>query len=350
MSLVLPVLQWPEMDRAMWTALFQEGSPLDEQGPLAHYRATSRATLMSRYRRWLKWLADHEPWTLSLEPAERASVERLRRWLKDLDHTAPITRWSFVEGVMRVLCSAEPDRSWEDQHRLVKALKSAADRHRSRRKEGRVLSSAVLLETGRRLAMEVGANNRRWLDGATGIRDGAMISLLALMPIRLRALSSLRLDESVFITSDRITIALPADLTKSGVPWEADVPEQVLPILRKYVDEARPLLQSRTEERDPHLWLARHGRGLKIGSFLPQIVKHTERMTGVRVSPHLFRDAAATTLARASPAASRLIGPVLAHKTSGTAEKHYIHALTIDAGRDYAALVASRKARHPGGR
>ncbi|WP_417463043.1 hypothetical protein [Kordiimonas sp.] len=288
MSLVLPLAEWPETDKAMWEALFLEGNPLDDQGPLAHYRSTSRHTLEMRYGRWLKWLADHEFETLDLAPARRASVERLRRWLSALSHTMPISQWAFLDGVLRILRAAEPDFPREDQHRLVGALKSAAGRHRSRRKEGRILSSAVLLEAGRCLAMEVAPQNSSLIFGTTDLRDGAMIAFLALMPIRLRALANLRLNESIFISSDSITVALPAELTKTGVPWEAEVAEQVVPILRKYLNEGRPLLQARSPGNDPHFWLGRHGRRLSMGAFRPQLVKQTERMTGVCVSVRIF--------------------------------------------------------------
>jgi len=61
------------------------------------------------------------------------------------------------------------------------------------------------------------------------------------------------------------------------------------------------------------------------------------------IPAHFSRDAAATTLARLSPESARLIQPVLAHSSVTTAERHYIHAQTIDAGRDYASLVQRLK-------
>jgi integrase len=70
-------------------------------------------------------------------------------------------------------------------------------------------------------------------------------------------------------------------------------------------------------------------------------------MTGVRVPPHYFRDAAATTLARQSSESVSLIQPILAHASSKTAERHYNHARTIDAGRDYATLLSSLKGELP---
>ncbi|MBW4976192.1 hypothetical protein KZZ08_21450 [Roseovarius mucosus] len=61
------------------------------------------------------------------------------------------------------------------------------------------------------------------------------------------------------------------------------------------------------------------------------------------IPTHFSRDTAATTLARLSPESARLIQPVLAHSSAMTAERHYIHAQTIDAGRDYASLVQRLK-------
>ena len=65
-----------------------------------------------------------------------------------------------------------------------------------------------------------------------------------------------------FVTDDRITIALSGDLTKTRVPWEADVPPQSAPFLRAYLAEARPVLADRGAGDDPSLWLDRSGKGM----------------------------------------------------------------------------------------
>lgn len=64
-------------------------------------------------------------------------------------------------------------------------------------------------------------------------------------------------------------------------------------------------------------------------------------------SVHYAEDAAATTLARISPESARLIRSVLAHSGFATAERHYIHAQTIEAGRDYASLITRLKKGRP---
>lgn len=65
----------------------------------------------------------------------------------------------------------------------------------------------------------------------------------------------------------------------------------------------------------------------------------TKREIGVAVSPHLFRDAAATTVVRQSPKETQLIRALLGHKSYETAEQHYVHALGVEAGRDHASAI-----------
>jgi len=54
-------------------------------------------------------------------------------------------------------------------------------------------------------------------------RDGMMIALLALLPIRRRAFCELALSQSVHVSEDEILISLSEDMTKIGVAWEAAV-------------------------------------------------------------------------------------------------------------------------------
>ena len=343
MSLILPYAEWPAADRALWESLFTEGNPLDDRGPLVHLRQTSRETLQLRYGRWLKWLANDRPEVLARPPLERASLEHLTDWLRALAHTAPMTQLMFVDGVLRIMSAAAPERDWSAQKALKARLKRAAGRGTPARKQGRILSSLALLDAAAMLLDEAQRRPEGGLTRATAQRDAAMIGLLTLLPVRRRSLAALRLGESVFVTEDRIIIALPGDMTKTGVSWEAEVPPQSGVVLRTYLAEGRPILAGRSQEDDPHLWLDRSGKGVRYDYIGALIVNATYRATGVRVPPHFFRDAAATTLTRISPQATRLIPSVLGHRGFGTAERHYIQAKTIEAGRDYAVLVTKLK-------
>ena len=344
MSLILPYAEWPAADRALWESLFTEGNPLDDRGPLVHLRQTSRETLARDYGRWLKWLADHRPDVLTRPPLDRATLDLLKDWLRALAHTAPMTQLMFVDGVLRIMSAAAQERDWSAQRGLKARLKRAAGRgDPRRRKQGRILSSRALLDAAGMLADVAKTRPEGGLTRATAQRDAAMVGLLALLPMRRRSLASLSLGSSVFLTEDRIVIALSGNLTKTDVPWEAEVPDESVVFLRRYLAEGRPVLEQRGDGNDPSLWLDGKGKGLSYAYIGPRIAEATHRVTGVRVPPHFFRDAAATTLARISPQAAQLIPSVLGHRAFETAERHYIQAKTIEAGRDYGALVARLK-------
>lgn len=346
MSLVLPLANWPASDWDMWDKLQKAAGPLDDCGALAHLRATSLKTLELRYARWLQWLITSDADAITLPPARRATLPRLSAWLQDLSHTRPMTRLMFIDGVLRVLSAADPVHDWTGQRRLKTGLKRTAGNGDRDRKLGRVLSSDVLLRAGISLATEHAEVARTSLRRMICLRDGTMIAMLALMPMRRRAFAGLQIGPSLQVTPDAMIVALTGDLTKSGHPWEADVPQSVEPLLRRYVDEARPFFMERGQQQHDVLWVGRSGTPLKNDALSPRIAEQTLKLTGRRIPPHFFRDAAATTLARSSPEHAKLIRPILAHTSFGTAERHYFHAQTIEAGRDYAALInQKRKAR-----
>lgn len=87
------------------------------------------------------------------------------------------------------------------------------------------------------------------------------------------------------------------------------------------------------------VWLGKHGAPMNINQFTRAIGNRSKQQLGVDIPPHFYRDAAATTLARASPSSARMIKPVLGHATTWTAEGHYIQADTISAGRQLANVL-----------
>lgn len=339
MSLILPFCDWPGADRAMWTALLQTGGPFDDRGALAHLRETSVETLKNRYGRWLEWLRRTEPAALSEPPTARATLPRIRGWLAALAHMAPMSRLMFIDGVLRVLMAAVPEADWTAHRRIKAHLKREAGRGDPTRKQGRILSSRILLEAGLRLAgPEADAIGNR-LRRAEARRNGTMVALLAMMPMRRRAFTGLTLGESLIVGPETLIVALPEELTKTGIAWEAEVPEPAAGTLQRYLEEVRPFLMARFGQRHGKVWVDRKGRPYREHQLSVRIAETTLELTGKRIPPHLFRDAAATTLVRESPEAARLVRPILAHSRFKTAERHYVHARTIEAGRDYAKLL-----------
>jgi integrase/recombinase XerD len=337
--LALPFDAWPDTDKLMWHALFHRGGLLDDAGGLSHLRLTTQEMLCKHYGRWMGWVGMTDPTALLQLPPQRLTAARLAAWLEDLAHTSPVTQHMFANSVYWVLSSVDPDQEWALQDRAIKWLDHKAKNHQSHRKDGRVLSSAVLFEAGLRYAGPDADTASTPLKAAKFLRDGAMVALLSLMPMRRRSFLELDLEKSFEVAKDHITVRLSGDMTKNKLPWEAPVPTMLEPVLRRYVEEVRPWLLSRGGQSHSLLWVDNRGAPYDANYFGDRIRQITEHLTGVRVSPHLFRDAAATTLSRASPQDARLIRPLLAHASFGTAERHYIQASTIEAGRSYADIL-----------
>lgn len=336
---------WPDADRTAFLALFAEAGLLDDRGPLAHWRAPSRESMKRQYGLWLAWVSQADPEALRLDPVERATAKRLRAWLATMDSFAPATLLGYVGTVVRLCRSIDPDRCWTAHQSILSSLHRATKRRGSPRKTGRILSSDVLFEAGARLVHE---NNGPIThpDAAVRLRDGAIICLLALMPMRRRALSELTLGTSLrVVEGDRMTICLDSAMMKNGQPWEAAVPDMLCEILAIYLNTARPLLMERGFGGHDAVWIGRNGAPISINQFTRALRIRTKALAGVAVSPHLFRDAAATMLARTSPSAARMIKSILGHATTRVSEEHYIKANTIAAGRELARALDDIRAQ-----
>jgi integrase len=90
---------------------------------------------------------------------------------------------------------------------------------------------------------------------------------------------------------------------------------------------------------DNFLWVSSDGSPMTQISIYDRIRKHTAEAFGVAINPHLFRDAAATTLAIADPEHVRVAAPLLGHRTFTTTERHYQQAKTLEAHRAYVDVL-----------
>lgn len=339
----MSAVDWPMPDQMMWSMLCQEGGPFDDYGALAHLRRPSLDMYAEAYGRWLEWLRQSEPAALTEAPVERVSMSRLRAWLASSPHLHVSSRLIFLRGLLRVLRAADPAKDWSLFTRIERNLERQVGRGNQARKSGRILSSSTLLAAGIRRATVDAEDAPTPLDRAACQRDGAMVAFLAALPLRHRSFAELRIGHSLYVAGAVITVSLPEELTKSGVPWEAELFPKAGEVVLRYLQESRPFLMSRRDQHHDYLWVGNLGGPMSysyIGKKVPEI---TEGLTGVKIPPHFFRDAAATTLARESPTSAKVISPVLGHSAPGIAERHYIQAGTLEAGRDFSKLIKRLK-------
>ncbi|MCV6826084.1 MULTISPECIES: hypothetical protein [Halocynthiibacter] len=332
--------EWPEADRTMWAELTTKAGPLDPRGPLSHLEEPSRGNLVTSYGYWLGWLNANHPGAFVESPVERATPERVTAWMTCVSHLRPDTRLACLEKALRVLKAYAPDHDWTMQIRLASLLRHELHTSPSTRKRGRIIASDVLFQAGLSLVEDLNSGGTpASLKEAQQRRDGVMIMMLAVLPMRRRSFVALELGQTLTVSGDRISVVLETPDTKNHRVWETEVPASLASPLLSYIRDVRPWFLTRRDTQHMRLWSNDSGRPYCAIHLGARITRLTEKYVGARVCPHLFRDCAATTLAYDSPDAARLIRALLGHSTFRTAERHYNQARAINDGRTYASLL-----------
>jgi hypothetical protein len=103
----------------------------------------------------------------------------------------------------------------------------------------------------------------------------------------------------------------------------------------------RPILAHGS--RATALWVGGAGQALAEHTIRQTIIGRTQAVLGVSISPHLFRDCAATTLAIEDPAHVGAATTILGHASGRTTHKHYIQANTLAASRRHLSALAAQR-------
>jgi integrase len=296
--------------------------------------------------RFLGWLIDEELQDLRPLP-DCIAPETVRSYCAWLgDRVAPATVHGQIRDLVEFFRVAWPNL---DRNALRRAEQSLRWRRvPSKDKRSRLQPIPELVKLGN--ALMANANSMAGKDPRlplTQFRDGLAIAFLALRPLRIRAFGSLQLSVHLVQSGDGWKIIIPPDLSKTHRHWEADFPVSLLPALDQYLNQVRPqLLRLRGRwHSDPGraLWISNDGSALKPKALAEATTKRTGTAFGRPISPHFFRDCAATTLAQDSPENVRLATPMLGHTHPKMTEKHYNQACQLQAGRKHIDVMAKMR-------
>jgi integrase len=203
-------------------------------------------------------------------------------------------------------------------------------------------SSAVALHVAQKfgltLIQEAEMFGKTPMARAKGVRNGLIITLLALHPIRLKNFAGLRIGDT-FVNDGQWWLHIRSDDTKSKRVDERQVPKFVTDAVNSYIDVHRAIL-CRGNIRETALWISSTtGQPLTVKNLGTLVSKITRETLGVDVSPHLFRTADASTAAVYGSKYPHLASALLGHRDARVTEKHYNRAMSLSAGDEYGIIV-----------
>jgi hypothetical protein len=339
----LPVNEWPEADREAFRAAYESGDVFDETaGPGAHLADGTRGWIRFTYRRWLGFLKANYPDDFSMPPAERITPERVRAFI---DHLSAEIKPSSVAIIVDHLYAATrliaPTTDWA----WLRSIKSRlATRARPEDRFDRLVPPLQTLDFGIELmdaALTLPMNGRK--ERESQYRDGLLLALLSLWPIRRRSLAALTVSRHLEFDDAGLNILLhPAD-TKGKRAESFRVPELLLPYVMRYLKEIRSVLFGRSKHDG--FWASLGGGPLSEDRFYQFVRARLTARFGKAMGVHDFRRAASTFLAMDAPEKIGLIPGVLQHGSPEVSERHYNLARSMQAGKRFAAHLAKARNR-----
>jgi integrase len=335
----LPVQEWPEADRRAWDDACRPRSRLKPGGSASYLAPVSRDDFARRYGAFLGFLQRGGRLERDAAAAAQVTAVNVDAYVADLTaRVRSVTVWNCFYKLRRAaeLLAPAADFSW-----LAEIEKDLALVMVPRSKFDRLVFTERLLEAGLTLVAEAQAFAKDDLARARGIRNGLMIALLALSPIRLKNFATLEIGHTLKEVHGSWWVVLPSISTKSRRPDERRVPKWLNSAIALYLNESRPVLLGSSAQTNA-LWISSTTGGPLTAKNLGTLMsKITQKTLGVDVSPHLFRTAAASTAAAYGGSTPHLASAILNHTDPRITEEHYNRATSISAGRIYAEITNS---------
>jgi integrase len=175
------------------------------------------------------------------------------------------------------------------------------------------------------------------------------VAILTAAPVRASNLASIRLGENLIKPGGPDTdylLTFPHYDVKNQVDLTAELDDYVTAIIDEYVHDYRPALMRGSNED----WLFPGGEG--EGSKDPhlfgiQVTERIQKVTGLRITLHQYRHAAAAVYLKDHPGDYETVRRFLGHRNIRTTVKFYCGLETIQASRMLGDVVRRHRKVKP---
>jgi len=317
----------------------QPSQRLKRGGAGSHLKPITLSDLERRYGYFLDFINRRGLLDPNKAAGGHVTPENVDTYLEELTaRVGSVTVQGSICKLRRACELVDPtcDMSW-----LADIEKDLALVMRPRSKADRWVLTEVLVEAGLTLIAEA-ENSRRMskLGQARQVRNGLMVAMLAMHPIRLKNFAALEIGRSLVEIKGSWWIVLSAADTKEDRPDERRVDDLLQPALDRYLKKNRPELAGAVQSSVTALWLSSNDGSPMTYDGVARAVTETTRSTvGVAVSPHLFRTATASSAATHGGANPHLASALLHHTDARVTEAHYNRASSLSAAESLRHIV-----------
>jgi integrase len=336
----LPRDEWPLEDRMRFEAARQPRDIFDENvAPHAGWSDGTWQQVETAYRRWLGFVKLYHPEDLQLPPEARITKGRVRSFVQHLE--ASVRTTSIVINLNGLVMAAHLLAPDGDYRWLNSVMRRLAAKARPMERLPRLRMPWEIFALGQGMmdrAMK--APRRDHLLNELQFRDGLILALLSLWPIRRRSMAALTVTSHLIRSGTTLTINLHAGDTKSGRSDSFTVPAKLAPYLVHYLDCVRPRL-ARCQAIDT-LWISQRGKPLTAGAIYQVVRRLTQQSFAEPMSMHDFRRAAATSLAIEAPDKIGIATGLLQHTRADTTGRHYNLAESAGASKRFKQVLSER--------
>ena len=338
----LPLVDWPEPDRAAWTKATTEARSLFTQaGRARQWSDATRRTVSSSYGRWLGFLQHDGRLDHSASPLERVTPEYLEAYFMHLKacgnrRATIVKRFGHLAMAIQVMLPGT-ETGFITRPADVGLGRYLPDDQRDKR----IFDSRHLLQVAEGL-FHAGLALRSAARRRTAVRDAVFLAILAVCAPRARALCAMELDLHLKRTNGGYELCFRPEDMKVPKHHGNVLPDELTPMLDRYLlVERRELLRMAGHNR---IWVSQTGKPLAQFGITAAVRRRTERLLEHEMGPNNFRHCLTTTAVLTSPRAALDVPVVLGH-TPAVSLHHYNRATAVVAARRHADRVTNRARR-----
>jgi integrase len=166
------------------------------------------------------------------------------------------------------------------------------------------------------------------------------IAILSFAPIRLSNLGAIRIDENLVKPggpSSPFWLTFPYYDVKNRVRLDFTFDDDVTSLIEEYIHQYRPHLMRGTNS--DYLFPGVSGKPKTANMFSGQITDRVEDATGLRLTVHQFRHAAAAIYLRHNPGAYEVVKRLLGHRNIQTTINFYCGLETMQANQEFGKII-----------